>query len=187
MWGWGGGSGMDSSILEMSVGPPGGVTLNQTVLACKKMLLLVKSRTHRVGWGAAKGLGSLLHGAGTCLHILRSGCSGMLIAVSGRLRVRWLHGKSPARQGSPPLPVTPVYSANGAEGPGQRTQGGGSDQLCPVLDLSTGHRKPGPVCSVSPRAHSTQSSNRSRSMGSDPLWPGLGMAHPAGQGHLSWG
>lgn len=73
---------MDSSILEMSVGPPESVTLNpQVVLAYKEIASFNKSQNLPGGAEAAKGLGSMPHGAGTDSHVLCSGCSGMLIAV----------------------------------------------------------------------------------------------------------
>lgn len=83
--------GMDSSILEMSVGPAGGVTLDpETVLAYEEIASFTKTQKLQDAAKAANGLGSMLRGAGTYSHVqcmsldtwaLCSGRSGMLITA----------------------------------------------------------------------------------------------------------
>lgn len=63
---------MDFSILEMSVGPPGGVSLNpETVLAYKETAFFLNKTQNLQGRAeAAKGLGPTPHRAGTYSHVL---------------------------------------------------------------------------------------------------------------------
>lgn len=63
---------MDFSILDMSVGPPEGVTLNpETVLAYKGIAsFLDKTQTLQGRAEAAKVVGLIPHGAGTYSYVL---------------------------------------------------------------------------------------------------------------------
>ena len=94
------------------MGPRGGVNLNpETVLACKEIASFSKTQNLQDGAGAAKGLGSMLHGAGTyicAMHVPRH--LGAVLRLFGDshcsvcewLHVCWLYVTSPSKQGSPP-------------------------------------------------------------------------------------